>query len=304
MASKTYQLNITKSDGTNETVSFDIPNATGTYKVKFILSNGQEVEAGNIIVDNTEHSYDLKLTLSDGSTINAGTIVTPIGEGISFESCSWTDIAQFSEAGTASTYFAVGDEKTIELSTGEEITLVILGFDHDDLADGSGKAGMTIGMKNLLAATRLMGAAGTSYWSNSRLRTGILPNILTVFPSDLQSVIKSVIKKYVGGSTSNNISSTNDTLFLFSRVEIDGCTADIYKDEGEQYEYWKIVNDGTINTNRIKYLANGTGSAERWWLRSHFYGAYSEGFYAFNQYGNIQTRFPNEDNGVCVGFCV
>ena len=78
MSAKTYKLNITKSDGSSESISFTIPSYIGTYNIKFILSDGQEIDAGNITVDGTEHSYDLKLTLSDGSSINAGTIVTPI----------------------------------------------------------------------------------------------------------------------------------------------------------------------------------------------------------------------------------
>lgn len=51
-------------------------------------------------------------------------------------------IAMLSENGTIQNYYSVGDEKTITLSTGEQVTFVILGFDHDDLSDGSGKAGV------------------------------------------------------------------------------------------------------------------------------------------------------------------
>ena len=44
-------------------------------------------------------------------------------------------IAMLSENGKIQNYYSVGDEKTITLSTGEQVTFVILGFDHDDLSD-------------------------------------------------------------------------------------------------------------------------------------------------------------------------
>lgn len=101
MATKSYQLNIAKSDGTNETVSFVIPDTLGTYKLKFTLSDGQEIDAGNITVDDVEHSYELKLTLSDGRTINAGTIVTP--------AAIIPEIFTFSETSTAATVTGLTD---------------------------------------------------------------------------------------------------------------------------------------------------------------------------------------------------
>ncbi|MEG0766205.1 MAG: hypothetical protein RR482_00680, partial [Clostridia bacterium] len=43
--------------------------------------------------------------------------------GTSLESCSWAQIDRIAAAGKAATYFAVGDSKTVALSTGENITL-------------------------------------------------------------------------------------------------------------------------------------------------------------------------------------
>lgn len=66
--------------------------------------------------------------------------------GYSFAESSWEDIARVAEAGQASNYFAVGE--TREHATYG--TLMILDFDKDDLADGTGKAGITIGMTGML----------------------------------------------------------------------------------------------------------------------------------------------------------
>lgn len=305
MSAKKYQLNIAKSDGTNEIVSFTIPDTTGTYKLKFTLSDGQEIDAGNIIVDDIEHTYNLKLTLSNGSTINAGTITTPIVMP-TFGDMSWDKIAEISEGGSASTRFAVGDEKTIELSTGEEITLVILGFDHDELVSG-GKAGITIGMKNLLK-TKYPMFTGTLYntggWNESEMRTSTMETLFSQLPSDLQSVIKQVNKKATGGRKSTTITTSTDKLWLLAKVEINGTKLLGYADEGEQYEYWKTVKDGKVADDRIKYLSNGSGEAGIWWLRSPTINSETT-FDIINSYGsdgsisNVYT-----ENGVSFCFCV
>ena len=134
-----------------------------------------------------------------------------------FDALTWAQIAEISESGKASQKFSVGDEKTITLSTSEKITLVILGFNHDDLSDGSGKAGMTIGMTNLLATTYKMNSSSSNEggWDESEMRTSTMPTLLSQFPSDLRNVIKQVNKKATAGSQSTTITTSADKLFLF-----------------------------------------------------------------------------------------
>ena len=160
----------------------------------------------------------------------------------------WATIALLSQNGTISDYYNVGDEKTITLSTGEQVTLVIMGFNHDDLSDGSGKAGVTFGMKNLLAAEYSMNATNTNAggWNYSDMRTSTMQTLFSQRPPELQAMIKRVNKKSTSGNTSTAITTTSDKLFLFAYVEIDGITSAGYADEGEQYEYWQTVKDGTV----------------------------------------------------------
>ena len=54
----------------------------------------------------------------------------------------------------------MGDEKNISVN-GETLTLVIVGFGHDDLASG-GKAGITFGLKHLMKDTRQMNSSNTN----------------------------------------------------------------------------------------------------------------------------------------------
>ena len=305
MAAKNYRLTINKSDGTSDQINFSIPDQEGTYKIQFTLSNGEVIDAGNVTVSDIENTYNLALLLSSGQTINAGQIKTPIATTPTLAEATWAQIEAASLSGNAEEYWAVGDEKTITLTTGEEVTLVILGFNHDDLADGSGKAGITFGMKNLLATIYRMNASNTNIggWNRSEMRTSTMATLLSQIPSDLQSVIKQVNKKATAGNESTSITTSADKLWLLAEVEVDGTTSAGYADEGEQYEYWKTVKDGTVNADRIKYLSNGSGSAEDWWLRSP-HVRNSTGFRGLVSTGYFNTDNATNDRGVSFGFCV
>lgn len=221
------------------------------------------------------------------------------------DDADWATIALLSQNGTISDYYNVGDEKTITLSTGEQATLVIMGFNHDDLSDGSGKAGVTFGMKNLLATSYRMNQSSSNVggWNNSVMSTETMPALFNQLPLDLQAMVKSVNKKSMSGGRSTTIITSIDKIFLFARVEIDGTTTSGYAGEGTQYEYWKTVKDGTVAANRVKYLSNGSGSAAIWWLRSPYVsnGSY---FMYIGQSGNISSSLASNALRVCFGFCV
>lgn len=254
------------------------------------------------------------LTAGDGISIDDGVISANLQwatdteiEALfvtSFATANWAAIAKISEDGLAENYFSVGDEKTIELTTGEQVTLVILGFNHDDLTSG-GKAGITIGMKNLLATTYRMNATATNEggWDESEMRTSTMATLLSQLPSDLQSVIKQVNKKATAGNQSEIITTSADKLWLFAEVEIDGTTTAGYADEGEQYEYWKTVKDGTVADDRKKYLSNGSGSAKGWWLRSPSVSS-NYIFRCIYSSGSVTGISANNAYGVCFGFCI
>ena len=78
-----------------------------------------------------------------------------------FADASWGEINKYSQKGLAASLWKVGDEKKIALTSGETITMVILGFDHDNLT-GGGKAGITLGMKNALATAYVMNDSSTN----------------------------------------------------------------------------------------------------------------------------------------------
>ena len=301
---------ITAVSGTNVTCGNVAANFKGdkgdTGTTSSIVKTAAEWESQNPVLGAGVFGYDStnKIIKAGDGTTAWKTLPTLLSTDFSFEKASWSDIAALSESGSADKYFSVGDEKTISLTTGEQVTLVILGFDHDDLTSG-GKAGMTIGMKNLLATTYRMNATGTNAggWDESEMRTSTMATLLSQLPSDLQGVIKQVNKKATAGSQSTSITTSADKLWLLAEVEVDGTTSAGYADEGEQYEYWKTVKDGTVAADRIKYLSNGSGSANLWWLRSPSVST-SPNFRTFTSTGGVYSNAAYGTRGVSFGFCV
>lgn len=217
-----------------------------------------------------------------------------------FSDSTWEEISAISATGNASAYYSIGDEKTITLSTGEEITLMIVGFNHDDKADGSGKAGITIGMKNLLKdeyAWSYNSLPRGYEWKDSSIRNEILPTIFVQLPVDLQQYIVEVNKEAINFSFT--IDNIPDRLWLFSRNEINETSLNLYKDEGTQYEYY------AKNPNTIKY---SNGKAVDWWTRSIDYQEKGNVVYA----PSSQSMSGNTDYSssgsykkyICFGFCV
>lgn len=302
---------ITAVSGTNVTCGNVAANFKGdkgdTGTTSSIVKTAAEWESQNSVLGAGVFGYDSTndiTKIGDGTTAWADLNMVETKPKPTFADSDWATIAELSENGQAQTFFSVGDEKTISLTTGEQVTLVILDFNHDDLTSG-GKAGMTIGMKNLLATTYRMNETATNEggWDESEMRTSTMATLLSQLPSDLQGVIKQVNKKATAGGASTSITTSADKLWLLAEVEVDGTTSAGYADEGEQYEYWKTVKDGTVAADRIKYLSNGSGSASGWWLRSPYVSG-STYFRYFYSSGIVNYSNAYTARGVSFGFCV
>lgn len=210
---------------------------------------------------------------------------------------SWTQINEASTSGQAASLWKVGDTKDIVIN-GETLTVAIMGFGHDGLA-GGGKAGITFGLKHLMKDIRPMDSSNTNRggFTGSAMYSWLQNTLLKQLPSDLQSVLKSVNKKTSAGSQSSTINTNAMKLFFFSEIEIFGSISYSKSGEGAQYPYFATAG------NRIKHLANGTGSADWWWERSP-YASSSIGFCIVNSNGNADYNSATSFDGVCFGFCV
>ena len=220
-----------------------------------------------------------------------------VSGGLSLEDDSWDKINAIAQAGLASVAYSIGDTKSISIN-GTNYKIQIYDFNHDDLADGSGKAKITFGLANCLSTTYKMNSSDTNSggWGSCALRTTLQNTILNQFPTELKSLIKTVKKKTSAGSKSTTINTTNDTLFLFSEVELFGSTKYSVAGEGTQYPIF------TNNNSRIKKRGD-SGSAYFWWERSP-YASDSYYFCIVNTDGSDNAYKASEAYGVCFGFCI
>lgn len=320
-----------------------------------VLPTGKGEAGVSVVKAEFNESGDLVLTLSSGELLTVGHVIPtlqdwlgklPIGDeshyiyydgekfvsravSIKDETTEWAQIALMSEQISKGEKtpkelgLAVGQERTVTLTTGEEVTFVILGFNHDDLADSSGKAGITFGMRDLLATTYDIHET-TPTNNDGGIGDTLLPSILTeiynTLPSDLKDCIKSVIKTGgvnrfsnstgSGAGTSSNITYTETTkMFLFSDTEL-GATNTDYKG-GVRYQYYKSFGTSTVDNRPVKGLAGvGAHSYVIRGVRQYWVGS-TEWFsiVTINSAGRItQTKQVvgemSNKTGICFGFCI
>lgn len=182
-----------------------------------------------------------------------------------FANNSWEEIAVACQNGNVPDSWAVGDQKTMTID-GYDYTIDIIGKNHDDYADGSGKAPLTFQFHETYVVGYGMHSQSTNScgWGSSQMRTERLPGILSLMPEIVKSSIKEVSKRTSAGNKSTNIVTTSDKLFLLSEVEIFGTTTKSVSGEGTQYEYYKTRDKIKREINNGVY----TGDANAWWARS------------------------------------
>ncbi len=333
-ATFTPDANYKWTDGatTAKTVAWTIGMATGSLslnKATMSLTASKLTDtitvtrAGNGTISAVSNAPDVASVSVSGNTVTvtakrkgSATITVTVAEDTNYTApaskiCSvnvtlptntlndndWGTISQASAAGKAANYWKVGDEKNISVN-GETLTLVIVGFGHDDLA-GGGKAGITFGLKHLMKDQRQMNSSNTNSggFTGSAMYSWLQNTLLKQLPSDLQSVLKSVNKKTSAGSASSTINTNAMKLFLFSEQEIFGSKTYSTGNEGTQYPYFATAG------NRIKHLANGAGAANWWWERSPFASG-SLTFCIVSSVGDASYDGASDSGGVCFGFCV
>ena len=223
-----------------------------------------------------------------------------------------TDIAK---NGTSSVVYAKAKaamdaetEWSVKLTNGKTMTYCIIGVNHDNLADSSGKAGLTFlavhtdgnGMRSRGLGTANMNATNTNAggWEQSELRQKMNSgDIWNLLPAAFQSKVKPVIKltnNVDGLSKDAPVTATVDKLFLLSRSEITETLNNKWSDyawigtEGVQYEGLK----GSANGDKVTWT----------WTRSAMPGI-SSGYVA-QDYGHLNSgEVSSKEHSVYSAFC-
>lgn len=247
--------------------------------MNFTTPVSQEIEILAGVPNNKTVQYMLKTNLSD---------------------YTWGQIIDFSESGIANQLFNINDTKKLPLSGhyNYEITMEIVGFNHDELASG-GKAGITFGSKNCMNETERMNSRANNYFAETELFEKLNSEIFNSFPEEVRSGIKIVKKKSseVNSEYGNNRISTDEMkVFLFSDSEL-GVENPNVADQGACYK--KFVND----ESRKKASEKSPQSYQTYWTRS-FEIDKSYTFCTIDAYGKKSNEVVDANIGVSFGFCV
>lgn len=213
-----------------------------------------------------------------------------------FANNTWAEIIAACQSGDVPDEWAVGDQKAMTIN-GKDYLIDIIGKDHDDYADGSGKAPLTFQMHDIYATSYAMNSSNTNSggWESTAIRTTRLPAILALMPSEVQAGVKEVNKITGQGGASSAIETTADKLFILSVNEIFGFEpSNVAKGEGSRYAYY-------ANGNSTQKKQNG--EYNYWWTRSPV-TTNSSGFFQVRTDGDrTSTNYPSGTYGVAFAFC-
>lgn len=251
-------------------------------------------------------------------------------KGNALNDYSWDEIKQVSDAGLASSYWAVGDRKAVTLSgTVGSLSLngtyycYIIGFDHNSGKEGTNRIHFQFGYtaasggvhiafidstygSNSSSACFHMNSFNTNSggWSSSYARGTLCSQFKSAMPSDLQAVLKTVTKysdNTGGGSnTASYVTATTDDIFLLAEWEVFGARS--YANSAEQnyqaqYAYYSAGN------SKVRYRHSSTGSTASWWLRS-VYADFSYSFCCVGTSGSADLNGALSSYGFAPAFCV
>ena len=244
----------------NDDGTFSLTEDTGpTVSFSFTVPHGTQPVVRQYTYNYEEHYQ----TMLEGGVLPALVDEGPTYSEVLSEN-TWAQIAQaVADKDPILDVWQVGDTKD-EVIAGETLTFAIMGKNMDDLADGSGKAGLTFGMTQLMASTRQMNSSNTNAGSfaGSAMYSWLSGTIYPNLPAELKDAIKAVNKKTSSGGGSSVIRTDPMYLWLFAEIEVFGTTTYSYAGEGTQYPYFATAAE------RIKRLSNGAGAASYWWERS------------------------------------
>lgn len=217
--------------------------------------------------------------------------------------------------------------KRVTLTNGLEVGAQLVGIRHDELLDGTGKAGLTFMFDAGIAERNAAAEPPSAGWVDCELREWPNGDGLKLLPNELRALIKGVKK------VSNNVGAANSasclselpaTLWLPAMVELCGTQppdsftegyhylADIYNGEGKEYQLFRELKVSPYSTNETM-VRQWKGKDTCWWERTVSPdSSETEGTLYLNRVGHDGDVFtyatpaekPNKRTCVIPGFCI
>ena len=192
----------------------------------------------------------------------------------------------------------------VNLTSGDVYADVeIIGHNHDNLSDGSGKAPLTFFCVDLPQILHRMNedSINDGGWQTSEMREFINVDLFNSLPSELRSIIKPVYKISDGGSTNKTLVTTIDSCWLASYDEV-GLTPGNNNLSGQGELYSSIFSSD--KNSRKKYITDDTATGG-WWLRTSYYSLNSDSmFWRVTNSGGSYSDIAFNNFYVAFGFCI
>ena len=278
----------------------------------------------------TVKENDSKILDCNGKYMN-GNIEVTVGV-LPFNKNSWDNIKAAVNAGTAASYWKVGDRKEVVLNgtvgaktfRNNTTYCYILGFDHNKSVESGGAHALHIGF----GASALTGGAYIAYcdsnygtsvsstgyfsmnttntnsggWNSCQMKSTICPAFKNALPTELKNNIRAVTKWQNNGYSTSGQSSSNE-IWLLSEMEIFGSAPNSnYTANQLQYDFYKGIADWSA-APRIKYQDTATSRAVVWWERSAYWD-YSTAFCYIRPSGTADSGYSNSSFGFVPCLCL
>lgn len=243
------------------------------------------------ITENSVHRKIKKALITEGGVHRlCWASVNPV-----FAESTWDEIIAACQSGKVPAEWKIGDSKPMTIN-GAEYQIDIIGKNHDDYADGTGKAPLTFQMHDVYTAVYYVmnsSNSNTTGWESCAMRKTHLPAVLKLLPAEVQSGIKEVNKLTSIGNASNTIKTTADKLFLLSEVEVLNTTTRSKTGEGTQYAYYADGNSP---------IKQRLGTSYQWWLRSPR-NIYTTDFTVIQSGGTVNYLAASGNAALSFAFC-
>lgn len=202
--------------------------------------------------------------------------------------CDIGELAAQIKNGTLEEELMVGDYIDFAIASGDVIRAYVVGKNHDNKISG-GKAKYTFAcyIPDILFRMNETGDNSTS-WKGSKMRNSYMKSFYNLLPSQLAMRLSAVNKKTSAGHDSDKILETQEPVFLFSQVEVEGKTTYSKAGEGEQYVFFK---DDENRKSLIKRYV---------WTRS----PYRSDSFCFVTDDSSHYDYASGFCGVLFGFCL
>ena len=259
--------NWNKAINEDKTVYANFSKAVRYYTITYYDSDGATVLKTESLAYGVTPSYKPSKTGAvfskwspDLATVTGNASYTASwDEAVTFADMTWARIGEVSEAGQASNYFSIGDTRTEKLGSIGTVEMMIIGFNHDDKADGSGKAGISIGIVGTSTYNVQCGENFYGFSPEGDPLKKLCDAHYSNLPSELKNVMKSVTKKSTQWKDGAMSTYTFDaSLWMFSLDEL-----------GVYNTGWNWnIHDGSKEYQAVTSGLFPKGASKSYWLRN------------------------------------